>query len=321
MIAVVGCCRQIVPPAPRPARVGTKGVFGLAKGSVQVASAVLGLAVSAVFLAACGSSPSHSAGSSAANTPASTSSSTPAATTPPPATTPTAASGAAGASTDITIPELGDESLRTGWKTDSGGWATLTPVNMTQVDQKTGSGNLPSSDTGWFKVAWSPTDLYVLAYSNTWPLYDAGGTKWFNSDAVEFDISGSDTHSGSIKSSKDDFHIAVDEAGHSYIEGPTSTLSDSVFGAAAVSGKGYYTYIQVNWSNVGISKATLESKSKAAGMKFQFDIGEDFGNAAGSRIGQLFWAGNPADGGTGSDWAHDNKNWGNIVLSTGSTGN
>lgn len=176
-------------------------------------------------------------------------------------------------------------------------WAGIAATKETQVD----AGKVPAGASAVFKTAWSKKDLYVWVYAARWPLHDAGSAP-FENDATEFDISGTNDHAGAFGSHT--FHAAVVEGAQKVAAIQGHAASPLVAITKVVQGKGYDAELIVPWSAVGVS-------APAKGQKYQFDMGQDFGNSKGARLAQIFWAGAP---GSQPDWSHDTLNWGVITL-------
>lgn len=186
-------------------------------------------------------------------------------------------------------------------------WASIKPTTMGVTD----TGTLPKGASATFKVAWSPKNLYISAWTATWPLYNAGSpesSNWWESDTTEFTVSGTDGHTGPY-SSGHTYQLAVVEDGSLQTSGDNgANASPMPTGLAKiVSGKGFYTELIVPWATLGVS-------APAKGQKYQFDIGQDFGNSSGQRVAQMVWQANPADAGTANDWHQDTHDWGTITL-------
>ena len=208
------------------------------------------------------------------------------------------AAGSAASGTTLTVPQEPDS----GVNTPTGKcWASIKPTTMGVTDV----GTLPSGDSAVFEVAWSAKYLYIRSYSTTWPLQNNGGTSWWNSDATEFGISGNDGHSG-VFSSGNDYQLAITTDGVLQTSGVNGSAASPAPTpkVQVVNGKGWYAELTVPW-------ATLQVKSPAKGGKYQFDIGEDYGDSSGNRLAQMAWQATP--GGT-NDWHDDTSQWGDIVL-------
>ncbi len=255
--------------------------------SLRGPTTFLCLLTSSALIAACGS-----AGGGAGNAAGTASSSAGAA-----ASSGSCAAGAAASGSTYTVPQEPDS----GVNTPAGKcWASIkpTPMNVTDV------GTLPSGESAEFWIAWSAQDLYIRAYATTWPLENNGGANWWQSDATEFDVSGTDGHGG-VFSNGDKYQIAITSDGVLQTSGVNGSAASPAPTPKVqiVNNKGWYSELIVPW-------ATLQVKP-AKGGKYEFDIGEDFGDSSGNRVAQMAWQATP--GGT-NDWHDDTSQWGDIVL-------
>jgi|GEM_PF-5285245 len=249
----------------------------LTTASSRLPAAFLALLTSSALLAACGGGGSANGGSAGA-----------------------CATGAAAAANQITVAQEPDG----GVSTPAGKcWASVPPTTMAVLDV----GTAVSGTSATFKVAWSKKDLYILADTQVWPINNAGGANWWQSDATEFGVSGSDSHSGAFTSGNT-YQLAITSDGTLQTSGDNGTNANPAPGAIAkiVANKGFYTELVVPWG-------TLQVSAPAKGQKYQFDIGQDFGDSSGNRLAQMVWQANPAMAST-SDWHQDTSQWGDITL-------
>ncbi len=161
------------------------------------------------------------------------------------------------------------------------------------------TGTVPAGSSGEFKVAWSAQDLYVLAYVQSWPLYNAGATA-FKDDNVEFYVAGDDTKlSGAYGPADCHYNVPYTDAESAgagcQITGPVTAVTKTVQGV------GYYDELIVPWS-------TLRVSAPAKGQQYSFTIAYDIPNSSGTRLGQDEWAGGANNN------ASETLDWGTITL-------
>ncbi len=258
------------------------GRFGRSVLSVSVTMVL-------VALAGCGG------GSLAANSAAPASSSTPASSSVPASsstaasstTTSTAgcASGAAGTATLITVPKEPDS----GVNTISGGcWTGIAPTPIVNSV----IGTAPSNVSAWTKVAWSPTDLYVLAWVAEWPLPTSGASLW-NGQTVEFYVSGNNTKGGNLGAQDAQFGVM---AGSTTVHQGTKGFATMPLGQSTiVQNKGYYAELIVPWSSMAVS-------APASGQQYKFDVAADFSDSTGKQVAQTMWVGTQNNYQSTSTW-------------------
>lgn len=211
------------------------------------------------------------------------------------------AKGATAKGNQLTIPKESDGGVST---PTAACWASIAPTSLTIPDVGTGA---PTGDSTYFKEAWTPKALYIMTWTQEWPLSNAGGANWWQSDATEFNISGEDTHAGAFNNANT-FQIGVTEDGTLDTSGQNGTNASPAPTAIAkvVANKGFYTELIVPW-------ATLQVASPAKGQKYQGDIGQDYGDSSGNRVAQLAWQADPSKA-SSSDWHADTSQWGDITL-------
>lgn len=202
--------------------------------------------------------------------------------------------GDAGKGTQLTVPQEPDSGVDT---PDGKCWGSIKPTPITNV----GNGTIPSGDSTTFKVAWSSKGLYIRAETTEWPLNNAGGSNWWNSDATEFTVSGADDHGGTFDNSNT-FQLAITTDGTLQTSGTNGSNANPAPTAKIKinNGKGWVSELFVPWQ-------TLQVSGAKKGNKYQFDIAEDYGDSSGNRTGQVVWAG---DGG----FYNNTTNWGDITL-------
>lgn len=209
------------------------------------------------------------------------------------------ASGTAAKGTGITVSQEPDSGVNT---PDGKCWAGIKPTTVTVAD----IGTQPAGTSTTFKVAWSAKNLYVMTYTTEWPLSNAGGANWWQSDATEFDVSGVDDHAGAMDTSNT-FQFGVVEDGTLQAGNNASGANPQPSPIAKlVTNKGYYTEIIVPW-------ATLQVAKPAKGQKYQFDLGQDYSDGSGNRAAQIVWQADPSKA-SSSDWHSDTTQWGDITL-------
>lgn len=247
------------------------------RSGLGVAGGILAVVAAGALLAACGGGGSANGGGSGS-----------------------CAKGAAAAGNQLTVAQEPDSGVA---NPTAKCWAGVAPTSMSVVDV----GSAVSGTSATFKAAWSKKDLYVMAYAQVWPINNAGGTSWWNSDATEFGVSGLDSHAGAFTSG-DIYQLAVTSDGTLQTSGVNGTNASPAPTALAkiIQNKGFYTELVVPWS-------TLQVAAPAKGQKYQFDIGQDFGDSSGNRLAQLVWQANPAMA-SSSDWHQDTSQWGDITL-------
>lgn len=243
-----------------------------------------GLLVSASLLAACGSSPSSGNGSSAGTT------------------TTTSASGctkgSAGSTTAVSAPEEPTSGVSS---PTAKCWASIAATPLTVND----SGTIPSGDTVGFKLAWTPTDLYILTVANVGKVELGNPSQWWNDSSTEYDFTA--TPGQSSFSSSSDCHLALTPSASGSSVTFHNLNSQCYFksgptGSVATTSKGFETLAVIPWSALGIKAA------KNATMPF--DLGEDIANSS-ARVAQPFWAGKP---GANPDWPQNPGIWGTVTL-------
>ena len=209
------------------------------------------------------------------------------------------ATGTAAQGTQLSVAQEPDS----GVATPTGNcWAGIKPTTVTVAD----IGTQPSNTSTTFKVAWSAKNLYVMTYTTEWPLSNAGGTNWWQSDATEIDVSGVDDHGGQMDTSNT-FQFGVVEDGTLQQGNNASGASPQPTPIAkVVQNKGFYTELVVPWSTLQVSKP-------AKGQKYQFDLGQDYDDGNGNRAAQIVWQADPSKA-SSSDWHQDTSQWGDITL-------
>lgn len=273
---------------------------------------IVATALALTLLAACGATANHG-GSTASGTSKGT---TAGGTKSKSGTGPSASSakvsgcvqGAAAKGATLTAPEEPDQGVIS---PTAACWAHISPTPIAVVD----TGSTPKGDSAQFWVAWSPKYLFVRAYAATWPLEDAANDAagdWWESDATEFGVSGLDTHAGSyctVSATDPTYQLAITTKGVLERSGcnGVSALPPPSGLEHTVQGKGFYTELIVPW-------ATLHVTTPAAGQKYEFDIGQDFGSSTGSRLVQLVWQADAALASGSGDWHANTQHWGTVVL-------
>lgn len=157
-------------------------------------------------------------------------------------------------------------------------WPSITETPITSVV----IGTSQPDTSAWTKVAWSPSNLYVLAYVQNWPLPTGGASLW-NGQTVEFYVSGNNTKAATFGPEDGQFGIL---AGSSTVnKGVNSQLTVLPTGMSnVVQGQGYYAELIVPWKGLGVS-------SPASGQEYKFDVAADFSNDTGTQVAQLMWTG------------------------------
>ncbi len=174
-------------------------------------------------------------------------------------------------------------------------WAKIAPTPITNVT----FGSAPPGSSASVRVAWSSKALYVLCSVKAWPLHAAApASTWWQNDACEFYVSGSNAHSGSYGAH--DGQIGLVYSGGLYA-GPNSKVTlGALKGVANVRAKkGYDALLIVPWSALGVTHP-------AKGQSYQFDEAVDYGSSTGKYVGQLSWTGTGLFGNT--------KAWGAVTL-------
>jgi len=211
------------------------------------------------------------------------------------------AKGTAAKGNQLSVAAAPDGSVAT---TDGKCWTGIAPTTVTVAD--VGSGT-PSGDSTWFKLAWSSKNLYILTYTTEWPLSNAGGTNWWQSDTTEFDVSGTDDHAGAFTTGNQyQFGVVEDGTLQPGQNAPNASPQPTPL-VKIVPNKGFYTELVVPW-------ATLQVSKPAKGQKYQFDLGQDYGDSSGARVAQIVWQADPSMA-SSSDWHADTSQWGDITLS------
>jgi hypothetical protein len=256
---------------------------------LRIPAPLVAVAASAALLAGCGSAAtSGGTGGATASNATSTASSG------------GCAAGAAASGTTLVVPQEPDSGVD---KTTGNCWASIKPTTMGVADV----GSAVAGTSATFAVAWSPKDLYIRAYAVTWPLNNAGGANWWQSDATEFDISGADDHAGAFTDGNQ-YQLAITSDGTLQTSGDNGAAASPAPTALVqvVQNKGFYTELIVPW-------ATLQVSAPKKGQKYQFDIGQDFGDSGGNRLAQMVWQADPSKA-SSSDWHQDTSQWGDIQL-------
>jgi hypothetical protein len=204
--------------------------------------------------------------------------------------------GNAGSGTTLTVPQEPDS----GVDSPTGKcWDAIkpTPVGIPAI------GTAPSGASTTFKLAWSAKGLYILAWTQQWPL-DAKncGSNWWQCDTTEITVSGADDHAGAYDGSSNTFQFGIVndgslKTGNNGSNAPTSLVKAQT---KIVQNKGFYSELFVPWQAIGVS-------APKKGQKFQFDIAEDYGDGQGNRTAQYVWAGD-------QEFWHDDSKWGDITL-------
>ncbi len=209
------------------------------------------------------------------------------------------ASGAAAKGTQISVAQESDS----GVATPTGKcWASIKPTTVTVADV----GAQPDKTSTTFKVAWSAKNLYIMTYTTEWPLSNAGGANWWQSDCTEIDVSGVDDHAGAMDPSNT-YQFGVVEDGTLQAGNNATQASPQPTPVVKLdTNKGFYTELVVPW-------ATLQVAKPAKGQKYQFDIAQDYDDGQGNRAGQIVWQADPSKA-SSSDWHQDTTQWGDITL-------
>lgn len=251
-----------------------------------------------MLLAACGSSPSKggatanssSAGATkgAAKSPSksgakSTTTSTPALA----CATGTAASGVL-----MTVAQEPDQ----GVSTPKGQcWAKIPYTSIAKLS----TGTPPAGAKAQFKAAWNSQNLYILAYVQKWPLYDANAASTHDDDTVEFYLAGDHKFASSYDSVDCQYNVV-----YTGTVSQTTTCNTGLKGkpvTQVVQGTGYYDELVVPWTMLGIG-------APAKGQEYAFSIAVDMASSSGHRLAQVEWA-----GGANNDWS-ETADWGSITL-------
>jgi len=203
------------------------------------------------------------------------------------------AAGAAGSANAVTVAAEPDSGVATA---TGKCWASIKGTPITVV----GTGSIPSGDATTFKVAWSAKALYVQAYSAEWPINAAGGANWWQSDATEYTVSGTDDHGGAFDSQTFQWGVISDGTLGAGTGASTAPAQPTPL-VSKVANKGFYTQLTVPWSILGVT-------APKKGQKYQFDLAQDYGDASGARVGQALWIG------SGSNFYNSTTDWGDITL-------
>ena len=174
-------------------------------------------------------------------------------------------------------------------------WTKIAPTPIANVT----FGTAPAGSSASVRVAWSAKALYVLCSVKAWPLYAAApASTWWQNDACEFYVSGSNTHSGPYGAH--DGQIGLVYSG-GLQAGPNSKVALSALkGIVKVrANKGYGALLIVPWSALGVTHP-------AKGQSYQFDDAVDYGSSSGKYVAQVSWTGSGLFGST--------KAWGAITL-------
>ena len=260
----------------------------------------LGLTAS-LLLSACGGSPNTGASKTAAgggsSHPAAKASKTTAGAHAPkaPTTTTTAAACATGTAASGILLTVQQEPAKEIATPKGKCWASIpyTPI------AKLSTGTVPSGAKAQFKTAWTPKDLYILAYVQKWPLYYANQGATHDDDTVEFYLAGNDTFATSYGPLDCQYNVVFNGT-----VSKTTTCNTGRAGTPVtriVKGTGYYDELIVPWS-------MLKVANPAKGQEYAFSLAVDLASSTGKRLAQIEWA-----GGKNNDWS-ETKNWGNITL-------
>lgn len=174
-------------------------------------------------------------------------------------------------------------------------WAKIAATPIANVT----FGTPPSGSSAAVRVAWSTKALYVLCSVHAWPLYAAApASAWWQNDACEYYVSGSNSHSGAYGAHDGQIGLIYSGGLHA---GPNSKVAVSALkGLTKVTPKeGYSTLLIVPWSALGVGKP-------AKGQSYQFDAAIDYGDASGKYVAQVTW--------TGSGLFSSTQQWGAIAL-------
>jgi len=173
-------------------------------------------------------------------------------------------------------------------------WAQIAGTPITNVVIGTAA---PAGTSATERVAWSPQNLYVLASVQEWPLPTGGASLW-NSQTVEFYVSGNNDKAGAFGPQDGQFGILVGTPG---VSNGTDKLSGEPTGLQQIiANKGYQAELVVPWSMLGVS-------APAAGQEYKFDVAVDFGNSSGTQTAQTMWVG-------GQNNYQSTAEWGSITL-------
>lgn len=201
------------------------------------------------------------------------------------------AAGSASSTAVLTVPAEPDAGVGS---VTASCWQRIQPTPITNVVIGTAA---PAGTSAWMKVAWSARNLYALVWVQEWPLPAAGASLW-NSQTVEYYVSGDNNKGGSFGPTDGQFGILVGDAtannGTDNLTGEPTTLQ------RVVSGKGYFAELVVPWSMLSVSKPTK-------GQQYKFDVAVDFGNSTGKQIAQTMWQG-------GQNNYQNTSGWGSIQL-------
>jgi hypothetical protein len=202
------------------------------------------------------------------------------------------APGSATTTAVLTVPEEPDSGVGA---VAGACWQKIQPTPITNVVIGTAS---PAGTSAWMKAAWSPLNLYALVWVQEWPLPASGASLW-NSQTVEYYVSGNNQKGGAFGPQDGQFGILVGDPnphnGTDNLSGEPTALQQ------VVSGKGYYAELAVPWSMLGVTKPQK-------GQQYKFDVAVDFGhNSTGKQIAQTMWQG-------GQNNYQDTSEWGSIQL-------
>lgn len=173
-------------------------------------------------------------------------------------------------------------------------WNSIKYTGMPNVS----TGSAPAGDTGQFKVAWNAENLYVLAWVQKWPLYDAGGSAYEN-DTVEFYLAGDNTKQASY--GPNDCQVSLTYTGDVAKDDACNTDRTFTPLVKVVPNKGYYAELAVPWTTLNVTKP-------AKGQHYAFSIAYDIADSSGNRLAQMQWA-----GGANDNW-QSTTDWGTITL-------
>lgn len=243
-----------------------------------------------VLLSACGKASSgQSSGAQASKPPASSSTAAKSGTS-------SCVAGAAGTNQLVTAPEEPASGIAT---PSSSCWSKIasTPLFQTVI------ATAPTGASASFKVAWSGTDVYVLADVHQPTMYCNTSGSWYDCNAIEVYMG---PQGGGTAYGPEDRQLGVRADGGVFETGTNAKGITNCKAAAVVTqGKGYLAELEVPLSDVGVTpkSGAVVSFSIAADMPLSSGVVHQSNNT----VAQMMWAG------TVNNWQSPAK-WGGILL-------
>ena len=156
------------------------------------------------------------------------------------------------------------------------GWASIGYLSSTVI---AGSVSSESDLSGTWKLLWTPTHLYMLAFITDDALRNDSSDPW-QDDSVDLYIDGDNSKATSYTA--DDFQFIFGWNDTSVVEPHGKSTAGISFTTLAVAG-GYQVEARIPWSTINASAATV-------GRRIGLDVHANDDDDGGARDGKLAWS-------------------------------